>query len=223
MRWRQENALKYLKEHYAIEQMIQYGAEEEQNEHRVANPKRKKLNRRIKETQKDIEELEAQLGRAVENSVGKTTTGLKIAQAPLRRELESKRQVLNRLQTRLGHTPSVIAITELEGGEPRELLKQDRRLIVNTLKMVAYNAERLLAMKFNGHYKQDKDVFSIFRSLFHLPGKVVYVSKERVEVRLERPRPEKSAKALELLCEDLNSQEPRLFTSGPILNFGVSN
>jgi len=43
LRWRQENSFKFLHEHYAIEQIIQYGADPEAEPRRVANPKRKAL------------------------------------------------------------------------------------------------------------------------------------------------------------------------------------
>ena len=223
LRWRQENAFKYLKEHYAIEQIIEYGAEEEQRQHQVANPKRKKLKSRISETEKEIEALEAQLGRALEHSANRTTKGLKISQARLRQQLAAKRQSTHRLQTRLNHTPSKIALSELKDKGRRELLTEDRRLIVNAIKLSAYNAERLLAVQFNHHYGQDKDVLSIFRSLFHLPGQVIAVSRDMFEVRLERPKPEKVARALESLVEELNQQSPRMFIDGPLLDFHVSH
>jgi hypothetical protein len=223
LRWRQENALKYLKEHYAIEQITQYGSEEEQSEHQVANPKRKKLRSRISETRKEIEALEAQLGRALEHSVNETTRGLKISQARLRRQLKAKRQVLTRLQTRLNHTPAMIPLSELKDKGKRELLKEDRRLLVNALKLAAYNAERLLALQFNRYYQQDKDVLSIFRSLFQLPGRIVSVSEDRLEILLERPTPEKVARALESLLEELNEQRPTMFDAGPLLVYRVAS
>ena len=101
------------------------------------------------------------------------------------------------------------------------LLNEDRRLLVNAFKLIALNAERLLAMRFNKYYKQSKDVLSVFRSLFHLPGYIDYISSGRVEVRLERPKPEKLARALESLLEELNRDKLKMFDSGPRLHFSL--
>jgi len=42
-RWRQENDFKYLREHYAVDQIIQYGADEETRDRLVLNPRRKAI------------------------------------------------------------------------------------------------------------------------------------------------------------------------------------
>jgi transposase len=224
VRWRQENALKYQKQNYAIDQIVQYGATPEQEERLVDNPKRKKLKSRIARVRKEIEALEAEIGRALEDNQQakyKTTRGFKVAHARQRRKLAEKRQVLSRLETRLLHTPAKVSASELEKRGQRELLNDDRRQIVNTLKMVTDNAERLLTLQFNHHYKRDKDVFSVFRSLFHLPGKVERVSTNRIDVHLERPQPEKVAVALQSLLDELNKDRPRMFGSGPVLHFSL--
>lgn len=225
LRWRQENSLKYLRQHYAIDQIIQYGAEEQAEEQLVANPKRKRLRGRVREVRAEIESLEAELGRALDRNqerVRRTTRGLKIAHGKLRRRLELKRQVLGRLENRLRHTPAVVPPSELERAPRRALLREERRLMVNTIKLAAYNAERVLALQFNRHYQQAKDVFSVFRALFHLPGTVRRRSKDHLEIQLDRPEPDKVARALESFAEELNAEQARLFGVGPVLEFRVS-
>jgi hypothetical protein len=227
LRWRQENALKYLKEHYAVEQIIQYGAEAEVDDGRkMKNPARRRLKSRIDEVRQEIQAMEAEIGRALEtNSEGayRTTRGLKIALSRQRKKLTKKREVLNRLKNRLQHTPAEILVSEQKDAKPRMLLHEDRRLLVNAFKLIALNAERLLAMRLNKYYKQPKDVLSVFRSLLHLPGHIDYISTERLEVRLARPQPEKLARALESLLEELNTDNPTMFDAGPTLHFNLES
>ena len=66
LRWAQENSLKYLREHYAIDEIVQYGASPEEQERSVENPRRLQLNQKIRELRKDIESLQAELGRCVD-------------------------------------------------------------------------------------------------------------------------------------------------------------
>lgn len=223
LRWRQENSFKYLTEHYAIDQIIQYGGEPEQQTRLVPNPRRKALKERLRLVNQQIQNLEAQLGRAVDqNDEGqrRTARGLKIAHARLRRDLAERRQVLSRLENRLRHTPGQIAATAV--AQSRSLLREDRRLLVNSLKLVAYNAEKLLADRFNQHYQQPKDARSIFRALLQLPGEVHAVAPNRLEVRLARPNSEKVARALQAFLREVNQEQPRLLGNGPVLSFSAS-
>ncbi len=219
LRWAQENSLKYLLEHYAIDQLIQYGASPEKAERKVDNPRRKELNRKIRELSQQTQALEAELGRSLENSTDAEPETV----ADLRRSLEKLRRSKTRLESRRRNTPAKLTAAELGPKAQRFLLKEDRRLLVNTLKLAAHNAERLLAMQFDRHYQQRKDVLSVFRSLFHLSGTLTRRSAKQIEVSLERPSPEKVARALVALLEEINQESPRLLGNGPVLHFSLKN
>src|SRR5271165_62765 len=130
--------------------------------------------------------------------------GLKIAHAELRGQIAQKHQVLTRVENRLRHTPSQISAQQ--AGKTRALLHEDRRLLVNALKLTAANAERMLALHFDRFYQNPKDAFSIFRGLLQLPGVVRSAGPDRLEVLLQRPDSPKVAEALALLLVDLNHQ-----------------
>ena len=222
LRWRQENDFKYLSENYAIDQIVQYGADPETQDRRIANPRRKALKEQIRALTQEVQTLEAQLGRAFNDNDEKrrpTARGIKIAHGRLRREIARRRQSLTRLENRLQRTPSQISANAAE--QNRSLLREDRRLVVNALKIAACNAEKLLVRRFDQTYKQPKDAFSVLRSLFHLPGQVRPVAPGAIEVRLQRPDSEKVALALEALLADINQDPPRALAQGPTLRFSV--
>ena len=224
LRWRQENSFKFLSEHYAIDQIIQYGATPEAQDRLVPNPKRKALKEQARTLSKHIQSLEAELGRALDgNDEGRrrTTRGFKIAQAGLRRRIAQQRQVLSRLENRLRHTPGQISAQRVD--KQRVLLREDRRMLVNALKLVTANAERMLALCFNRVYECSKDAFSIFRGLLQLPGVVRRVEPDLVEVVLERPDSDKVARALQELLTELTTQQSRMFGTGPILAFRLAD
>jgi hypothetical protein len=223
LRWRQENSFKFLSEHYAIDQIVQYGADPETQDRLVPNPKRKALQQQVRACLQRIQALQAQLGGALDDnqeSRRATVRGLKIAHARLRREIAQQRQVLARLENRLRHTPGRISAAQVD--RTRALLREDRRLIVNALKIVAANAERMLALRFDQSYQRPQDAFSIFRALLHLPGRVTVPGPDRLEVYLDRPDSEKVACALENLVADLNREQARLLGNGPVLTFCLS-
>jgi transposase len=220
LRWRQENSFKFLSENYAIDQIIQYGADPETEDRMIPNPKRKTLREEARLLAQQIESLQAQLGRAQEDhDEGRPATarGLKIAPAELRRQIAEKRQGLARVENRLRHTPS--RISAQQAGKTRALLHEDRRLLVNALKLTAANAERMLALHFDRFYQNPKDAFSIFRGLLQLPGIVRATGPDQIEVLLQRPDSPKVAEALGSLLADLNHEKPRMLNGGPILAF----
>jgi hypothetical protein len=224
LRWRQENSFKFLSDNYAIDQILQYGADPETQDRLVPNPKRKALKEQARTLSKQIQSLEAELGRALDNnseSRRRTTRGLKIAQADLRRQIAQLRQSLSRLENRLRHTPGQIPAQKVD--KQRALLREDRRLLVNAIKLATANAERMLALRFDRVYRCPKDAFSIFRGLLQSPGIVRQNGPDQVDVILKRPDSGKAARALQSLLTELNTQQPRMLSSGPILAFHLGN
>lgn len=222
LRWRQENDFKYLREHYAIDQIIQYGADEETRDRLVLNPRRKAVKEEVRGLTLQVQALEAELGRAFndnDESHRPTARGIKIAHSRLRREIAQKRQALTRLENRLQRTPSQISAEN--AGRTRSILREDRRLVINALKVAACNAEKLLVRRFDQAYEQPKDAFSVFRSLLHLPGHVRATAPGNLEVYLQRPDSEKVARALDVLLTDINQNPPRMLGDGPILRFSL--
>ena len=222
LRWRQENDFKYLRDNYAIDQIVQYGADQETQDRRIPNPRRKALKEQVHLLSLQVQALEAQLGRALDSNDERrrpTARGIKIAHGRLRSEITRKRQALTRLENRLRRTPGQISAKAAD--KTRSLLREDRRLVVNALKIAALNAEKLLVHRFDQTYKQPKDVFSVFRSLLHLPGHIRALDPDCLEVRLDRPDSEKIAHALEELLTDINRDPPRMFGDGPTLRFTV--
>ena len=220
LRWRQENNFKYLSDHYAIDQIVQYGADKETQDRLISNPRRKALKDEVRALTQQIQALEAQLGRALndnDESRRPTARGLKIAHGGLRRDIAHKRQALTRLENRLRRTPGQISAEQV--GKTRSLLREDRRLVINALKIVACNAERLLVRRFDEAYEQPKDAFSVFRALLHLPGHICAAGPGNLEVRLQRPDSEKIARALEVLLADINQDPPPILGEGPRLRF----
>src|SRR4029453_11830741 len=124
----------------------------------------------------------------------RTTRGLKIAQADLRRQIAQLRQSLSRLENRLRHTPGQIPAQKVD--KQRALLREDRRLLVNAIKLATANAERMLALRFDRVYRCPKDAFSIFRGLLQSPGIVRQNGPDQLDVILKPPPSGKTAPPL---------------------------
>ena len=225
MRWRQENSFKYLSEHFGVEQLIQYEAEYRNDERLMENPKRADLRGRIQSVRDQIVVKEAELGQAVESSRTnghRTTAGLKRAHVALRREIDGLKKQLDRLENRLSQMPTKVPRKEVSGQGYQAFQRTDRRNLVNAIKIATYNAERLLARRFFRHYQDPRDWLTMFRSFFHLPGRLTH-DEDSLRVELRAPDRPTVRLALESTIQEINKMNARLFGAGPRLVFALEN
>lgn len=221
LRWRQENSLKYLREHYAIDQLIQYGADAEVDRRPVANPARRALRERLARLREERASGEAELGQALAaNPEAKrpTVRGLKIALAPLRRKVAALAGQITRLTNRLRHTPARVPRTTLEPRAKRAILRHDRRHLVMAIKLAAYDAERWLGQRFNRTYRQAKDYLTMTAALFQQPG-TLHLAEGVLHVRILAPADSRAREAFTALCSDLNARKLRWLNTDYRLHF----
>jgi hypothetical protein len=220
-RWRQENSLKYLVEEYAIDQLIQYGADAEPDRRLVANPARRALRERLARLRQELTARQADLGQALaanRETWRRTVRGLKIALAPLRRQVAALAGQLTRLENRLRHTPAKVSRTALEPRAKRAILQHDRRHLVTAIKVAAYDAERWLAQRFNVTYQQSKDYLTMTASLFQQPG-TLHLTDGVLQVRITPPADGRAQEAFTALCAELNAKKLRWLNTEVRLHF----
>ena len=220
-RWRQENSLKYLVENYAIDQLIQYGADAAPDTRLVANPARRALRERLARLRQALAAGQAELGRALAanpEALRRTVRGLKIALAPRRQQVAALAAQITRLETRLRHTPAKVPRTALEPGAKRATLQHDRRHLVTAIKTAAYDAERWLAQRFNVTYRQAKDYLTMTASLFQQPG-TLHLTAGVLHVRIVPPAEGRAREAFTALCAELNTKKLRWLNTEVRLHF----
>ena len=153
-RWRQENYLKYMQEEFALDALVEYGAAEVSEDLDRPNPEWAKLTRRLKKAKAEVERLRAQLGGEAasnEEAARRTMRGFKIAHAELRQELiHAEAQVRRLLRKRK-------AIAKRIPADDLETLKRERKLIVDAIKMSAYQVETELLGMLQSHYARTSD------------------------------------------------------------------
>ncbi|MBK8979583.1 MAG: hypothetical protein IPM29_27085 [Planctomycetes bacterium] len=107
-RWRQENFFKYLREEYALDALIDYGAEPADASREVPNPRRKELNAEVRRAYAELAVLAAEHGaEAFTNVEGvrRTMRGFKIANAPLARRFLAAIEKLAALEAAATRSP----------------------------------------------------------------------------------------------------------------------
>lgn len=202
-RWRQENYFKYMDAEYALDALIEYAAEALPAEADRPNPRRARLTKQLKKARAEVARLQAELGEQVEaNSEQQRSTvrGFKIAHAELRRQLQAAEQKVERLRRRRHQEPKRIPASDL-----RQLPKE-KKLVVDALKMIAYQVETELLGLLQGEYARTEDEGRTFLQAVFQSAAEVKVLPGVLQVTIAAQSSPHRTEALAQLCAKLNAQ-----------------
>lgn len=205
-RWRQENFLKYLREEYSLDALVDYKTEPENPERLVPNPERRRIKKELTVARAKLRGLEALYGGAVMDNKEmnrSTIRGFKIAYGRLGREIRELRNRIEVLQSQQRQTPKRVMVRELSG-EPLVRLARERKHLTDCIKMVAYQAESDLLALVRPHYaRADQEGRTLISSALQNPADLEVSGKE-LRVTLSPLSSEHRSKAIAAMCEMLN-------------------
>lgn len=201
-RWRQENYFKYAEEEFALDALVEYGAEEVSEAVDRRNPQWLRLTRRLKEARAEMTRLQSELGQeatANEEATRPTMRGFKIAHAGLREQIQKGEAQIERLLEQRKQTPKRIPATD------RMTLKTEKKLLADVIKMAAYQVETELLEMLQDHYaRADEEGRTLLHAAFQSPARLEVAEGElRVTIACQSS-PHRTA-AMAALCEQLDA------------------
>jgi len=213
-RWQQENFFRYMRHEFDLDHIPTTAVEAADPERLVRNPARKAKEKELASVRVELARAEREYGEeAFDNLEAKRRTmrGFKIAHARLGERVRQLRERCAELEGEVQALPERVPIRELMKPEEIVRLERERKVLTDTLKMVAYRAETQLANLVGPLLRTHQDEARKFlRDVFHLPGDLVPdAKKNRLVVRLHGMATERSNRALRGLCEVLNEQKIR--------------
>jgi hypothetical protein len=201
-RWRQENYFKYAEEEFALDALVEYGAEDVSETTDRRNPQWLRLTRRLKESRADVARLQSELGQeavANEEATRPTMRGFKIAHAGLREQIQKGEVQIERLLEQRKKMPKRIPATDLM------TLKTEKKLIADAIKMTAYQVETELLGMLQDHYARvDEEGRTLLHAAFQSPARLEVVDGELRVTIGSQSSPHRTA-ALAALCEQLDA------------------
>jgi hypothetical protein len=171
-RWTQENFLKYMREHYAIDRLVEHGTEPLPATTTVVNPAWRKLDSQIRREQAQRDRDRAAFG------------ALNLSAVPEPPELEAWQQHKSRLHETLTTrdirlaelkakrkaTPRHVALQDLPKEEQFPRLRAARKHFVDTIKLIAYRAETALVGTVREAMARPDDGRALVRELMRTPA-----------------------------------------------------
>lgn len=201
-RWRQENYFKYMAEEFALDALVEYGAEDVPETTDCRNPQWLRLTRQVKEARAEVKRLRSELGEEAEanaEAARPTMRGFKIAHAGLRERLHQAETKVERLLAQRKKIPPRVPASD------RKMLKTEKKLIADTIKMAAYQVETQLLGMLEDHYaRAGEEGRTLLQAAFQSPARLEVTDGELRVTIAAQSSPHRTA-ALSALCEQLDA------------------
>jgi hypothetical protein len=201
-RWRQENYFKYAEAEFALDALVEYGVEEVPEEVTRPNPERKSVGKQLQQAREEVGRLRSRLGaeaEANEEQQRPTMRGFKIAQAGLRQQLEEAQLRERELAEQQRQLPKRVP------AEGVKTLKKEKKLIVDAIKIIAYQCETALLDQLRPHYARTDDEG---RTLLHAAfqsSAMMKVTETELQITLEAQSSPHRTEALARVCRELDA------------------
>jgi hypothetical protein len=168
-RWSQENFFRYMREHYSLDRLIEYGTKTIPDAISVVNPQWRKLDGQIRSQAGKRHRLAAQFGALVlsEDLSEAEIDRFQQRKGQLREEIQIRDLEIDKLKQIRKSAPHHVAVKELPEEDRFTRLRTERKHFIDTLKMIAYRAESSMASLLREHLARGgDDARALLRQVF---------------------------------------------------------
>ena len=167
-RWCQENFFKYMREHYGIDRLAEYGTEAIPDTTRVVNPAWRQLDSQVRRQNGLLSRELAQFAQIQlpQDLEPREVQAYELKKGQLQQAMETRRQQIEQLKTQRQAHPKHIEIKDLPPQDRFRQLRSEKKHFIDTIKLIAYRAETALAELAREKIKRSDDARSLIRQLF---------------------------------------------------------
>jgi hypothetical protein len=168
-RWSQENFFKYMREHFGLDALVQYGTEQIPATVTVLNPAWRELDREIRKKHAELKHYQK-----MQQNAGLTQPLSEVAvghyeqhQGQCQEHIEQLQPALDQLKQKRKLTPRQIPVTDLPEADRFTRLRTERKYFLDTIKMIAYRAETSMASSLREELKRTDDARALLRQIYN--------------------------------------------------------
>jgi hypothetical protein len=209
-RWTQENFFKYMREHYAIDRLVEHGTEPLPETTVVVNPAWRKLDSQIRREQALRERDHAAFG-ALSLSATPEAPELEAWQqqkARLHQTITARQRRLEELKAQRKKIPRHLTLKELPPAEQFPRLRAERKHFVDTIKLIAYRAETALVGTVRETLARSDDARALVRELMRTTADLQPNLEQKTLTVCLHPLPSRlQDQAVRQLAEELTATE----------------
>jgi len=209
-RWSQENFFRYMRQHYGLDRLAEYGTESIPDTVRVVNPAWRQLDRQIHSLSGQRQRGLATFGsHSLEAELSETAvTRYQQKQAQLQEQLEHLGQQIEQLKQQRKKTPHHVKVAELPEAERFQRLIPERKQFLDTIKLISYRAETSMASVLREAMTRSDDTRALLRQIYNTEADLFPDAEGKtLTVCLHHLTQAVHDQALHHLCDELNATE----------------
>jgi hypothetical protein len=209
-RWCQENFFKYMREHFALDGLVEYGLAPLPETTRVVNPAWRRLDAAVRRETAIRQRQQAALGAHTLSPTPEPSEmeSWQRRQGELTAALAQGQARLDALKTQRKATPRHVELQALPPAEQFARLRPARKHFVDTIKLIAYRAETAMAHVVRETLARTDDARALLRELYRTSADLQPDSAQQtLTVRLHPLATRAHDAAIRQLCAELTATE----------------
>jgi hypothetical protein len=209
-RWCQENFFRYMREHFSLDRLIEYGTEPIPDAISAVNPTWRKLDSQLRSRTGQRHRLAAQFGGLAlsEDPAESEIQGFQQYKGHLREEIQVLDAEIDDLKQLRKKTEHHIPVNSLPEEDRFTRLRTERKHFIDTLKMIAYRAESSMASLLREHLARGDDARALLRQIFDTEADLTPdLVANTLTVRLHHLTQAAHDQAIAHLLDDLNTTQ----------------
>jgi hypothetical protein len=209
-RWSQENYFKYMREHYGLDALVEYGTEEIPATVTVLNPAWREIDRQVRKHHAERKRYQQQQQKvSLEQPLSESAIQLyEQHQGHWQGRIEQLQPTLDQLKKKRKQTPRQIPVKDLPEQDRFTRLRTERKRFLDTIKMIAYRAETSMASTVREQLARSDDARALLRQIYNTEVDLIADLKAKtLTVRLHHLTQAAHDAAVRYLCEELTATE----------------
>ena len=207
-RWCQENFFKYMVYEFGLDMIISYFFTDIADTQQMVNPEYRELEKQIRSLNTKLKRREAKFGALnyEQELNGKEFTDYTTKKAELQEAISIYRNELNECKTKRKSIPKTIKYSELPDEEKFKGVHNQRKQIVDTIKLIAARSEMSLAAIVKKYMAKPKEARALLKQ-FYKTNADIKVDKEKkiLQICFHHQATVHENNILRNLCEYLNA------------------
>jgi len=206
-RWSQENFYKYMRQHYGLDRLAEYGTEPVPDPIQTVNPAWRRLDAQIR-AQGEKRRRHLALFGALDLSglAEKEVDEYQRKKGQLQEAIEDLDRQIHQLKTQRKQTPHHIPVKDLPESDRFSRLLTERKHFIDTIKLIAYRAETSMASLLRAKLSRADDARTLLRQIYETEVDLIPdLENQTLTVRLHHLTQAVHDEAVRYLCDQLNT------------------
>jgi chromosome segregation ATPase len=209
-RWCQENFYRYMRQHFGLDALVEFGTEPIPETVTVLNPAWRNLQSEVRQQNRELKNLRAlEKAASFEQPLSETAVArYEQYQGQLHEKIEGLERHLEELKKQRQTTPQRIPVQELPETERFTRLRTERKHFIDTIKMLAYRAETSMAVTVREKLARSEDARALLRQIYSTEVDLIPDAEAKtLAVCLHHLAQSAHDEAARYLCEELTATE----------------